>query len=207
MNCAELESLLCDYVDGTLKPAERERVERHLAQCAACSGLVRDASAAVSFLAQTPEVEPPKELVTRLMFQAASAAKHAGGLRSGRLAWWEPVLQPRFAMGMAMTILSFAMLGRFVNIPIRQLQPRDLNPVEIWAALDDRVHRAWERGVKYYESVRLFVEIKSQLRELAAQDEDSPAPPAGALETSGNSPLAPAGGTGAPKDTSGRKQP
>lgn len=207
MNCAELESLLCDYVDGTLKPAERERVEQHLAECAACGDLVRDASAAVAFLERVAEVEPPKELMTRLMFEAAPAAKQAGGLRSRRFGWWEPVLQPRFAMGMAMTILSFAMLGRFVNIPIRQLQPRDFNPVEIWAALDDKVHRAWERGVKYYESVRLFVEIKSQLRELAAREDDSLAPPAGALDTPGSTPLAPLEKTGTPNETPGRQQP
>ena len=72
-------------------------------------------------------------------------------------------------MGMAMTILSFSLLGRFV--PIRQLQPKDLNPVEIWASLDDKVHRTWERGLKYYESMRLFVELKSRFQELTAQDE------------------------------------
>ncbi|WP_395621662.1 hypothetical protein, partial [Dokdonella sp.] len=31
----------------------------------------------------------------------------------------EPVLQPKFAMGMAMTILSFSMLGRFAGIEPR----------------------------------------------------------------------------------------
>jgi anti-sigma factor RsiW len=32
MNCAELEVLICDYVDGALAPAERALVERHLAE-------------------------------------------------------------------------------------------------------------------------------------------------------------------------------
>ncbi len=172
MNCAELEVLLCDYVDGALNPAQRAVVEEHLARCAACAELVRDARAAVAFIERVADVEPPKELMTRLVFAAAPAARQSRRFRFRHLRWLEPVLQPRVAMGMAMTILSFSMLGRFVNIPVRQLQPSDLNPVQIWAAVDDKVHRAWERGVKYYESIRLFVEIKSRFRELSARDEE-----------------------------------
>ena len=44
-----------------------------------------------------------------------------------------PVLQPRFAMGMAMTILSFSILSRFV--PMQQLKAADLRPSEVWASL------------------------------------------------------------------------
>ncbi len=35
MTCAELEILLCDYVDGTLRAEERSALEGHLAQDAA----------------------------------------------------------------------------------------------------------------------------------------------------------------------------
>jgi hypothetical protein len=78
----------------------------------------------------------------------------------------EPVLQPRFAMGMAMTILSFSMLGRFVGINVRQLQASDLEPAKVWAAVDDRMNRGWTRAVKFYESLRLVYEVRSRLREL-----------------------------------------
>jgi anti-sigma factor RsiW len=37
MNCFELETLLCDYVDGTLAPGQRAEAERHLAQCPGCA--------------------------------------------------------------------------------------------------------------------------------------------------------------------------
>jgi hypothetical protein len=170
MSCADIDILLCDYVDGTLDTAQKAVVEEHLAQCAACAELAGDAGAAVKFMDRCAEVEPPKELLTRLVFAAAPAAKQSRGIRVRFARFLEPILQPRFAMGMAMTILSFSLLGRFV--PIRQLQPKDLNPVEIWASLDDKVHRTWERGVKYYESMRLFVELKSRFQELTAQDED-----------------------------------
>ena len=46
-------------------------------------------------------------------------------------------------MGMAMTVLSFAMLGRFTHV--RQLTPSDLDPVKVWTAAEDRVVR-WYSG-------------------------------------------------------------
>jgi len=42
MNCAEMEILICDYVDGTLGPEQRSQVERHLAECPSCAELERD---------------------------------------------------------------------------------------------------------------------------------------------------------------------
>ncbi len=33
MTCAELEILLCDYVDGTLRAEERTALEDHLSGC------------------------------------------------------------------------------------------------------------------------------------------------------------------------------
>ena len=74
-------------------------------------------------------------------------------------------------MGMAMTILSFSMLGRFSGIEVRDLKPSDLQPAKVWAAVDDRAHRAWGRAVKYYENLRLVYEVQSRLQEWSEQDE------------------------------------
>lgn len=176
MNCADLEALMCDYVDGTLRPAEKAVVERHLSECVACAALARDAAAAVTFVERAADVEPPPELVTRILFQIPThqqtRSQPLAGLGKllGRLA--HPILRPRFAMGMAMTILSFSMLGRFAGISPRQLTPADLHPVKVWQALDDRVHRAWERARKFYASLRVVYEVQSQLREWTQQEEE-----------------------------------
>ena len=45
MNCAETEILSCEYVDGTLAPAQRAEVEHHLGECPNCAELARDAAA------------------------------------------------------------------------------------------------------------------------------------------------------------------
>ncbi len=179
MNCAELELLLCDYLDGTLPEEPRRQLEQHLSACAVCAETARDAAAAVAYLRQVPAVEPPPQLVTRILFELEGRRERLPprrGLKAwlGRLA--EPVLQPRFAMGMAMTILSLSMLGRFAGISVRQIQPADLSPARLWQAVDDKVHRAWARAVKFYESMRLVYEVRSRLRELTAPEEEAALP-------------------------------
>ena len=173
MTCADLEILLCDYVDGTLDDEAKAAVEKHLADCASCAEIAADAAAAVAFIERIPAVEPPDELVTRLLFQVPR--KHSeskrGGIRSLLTRWMEPILQPRFAMGMAMTILSFSLLGKFSGIPDRPLTPDDLRPSKIWQAFDQRIDDTWDKIIKYYENLRLVYEIESRLSEWTEEEQ------------------------------------
>ena len=142
MNCAELEELICDYADGTLTAARKAEVERHLEACPACAELARDSAAAVAFMERAADVEPPPELITRILFDAPWARKAPAKDRGWLAKLCAPLVQPRFVMGMAMTILSFSILSRFV--PMQQLKAADLRPSEVWASLDDRAQRAGE---------------------------------------------------------------
>src|SRR5947209_9959470 len=145
MNCAELELLICEYVDGALAPARKAEVESHLAQCPGCAELARDSAAAVEFMGRAAAVEPPPQLITRILFDAPwrhSQGKPAG-LRRRLRAFLAPVLHPKFVMGFAMTILSLSLLKPFVPQGLRQLKPSDLSPSAVWTSLDDRAHRAW----------------------------------------------------------------
>jgi len=176
VNCADVEILLADYVDGTLRGDVLSTVEAHLAGCAACSELARDSAAAVAFMDRAAVVEAPPELVTRVLFEITAGPSRAvvkpswGRRILGR--WLEPVLQPRFAMGMAMTVLSFAMIGRFTQV--RQLTPADLDPVKVWTAAEDRVVRWYNRGVKYYDSLKVVYEIQTRLKEWAEEQPGTP---------------------------------
>jgi hypothetical protein len=217
MKCADLEILFCDYLDGTLAADQRAELERHLAQCAGCAEMARDIQAAMGFMERVPAVEPPPELLTRILFELPLAhqarARKSGGI--GRLlrGWIQPMLQPRFAMGFAMTILSFSLLGRFAGISPRQLTLDDLRPARIWQRADEGVYRTWQRAVKYYENLRLVYEIQTQLREwtqkeqelrgrAGATEESQPErrPEAARPPAAGTSPAAnPATGNGNPK--------
>ena len=190
MNCADIEILLADYQDGTLAADQKSAIESHLSTCKACEELARDVAGAVAFMERASEVTAPPELVTRILFEISSGPSHVAvkpswfrrifGNRIG--GFMEPVLQPRYAMGMAFTLLSFAMLGRFAGIEVRHLSLSDLDPVKIWTTAEDRVTRTWQRGVKYYESLRLVYEIESRVKEWrddgsdAANNKPSPAP-------------------------------
>jgi len=172
MTCAEFEIILCDYLDGALDSARKQTVETHIQECQACAEFARDAGAAVAFMERAEEVVPPPELMTRIAFtipasRVASSERKAGFFER----WLRPVLQPRFAMGMAMTILSFSMIGRFAGIEVRQLNPSDLNPVKVWSVADDKLHRVWQRGVKYYDSLRVVYEVQSRLKEWTDQED------------------------------------
>jgi anti-sigma factor RsiW len=183
MNCADVEILLAEYVDGTVRGEEKSALELHLAGCPECAELAQDAAAAVGFMERSAVVDAPPELVTRILFEISDGPSRSevkpGWIRRIFGSWLQPVLQPRFTMGLAMTILSFAMLGRLSGIEVRQLKPSDLDPVKVWAAAEDRVHRTWERTMKYYENLRVVFEIQTKLREWTDQA-DAPAQPADA---------------------------
>ena len=172
MNCAEIEILICDYVDGTLAAAQKAQVEQHLSVCPACAALARDSAAAMSFMQSAADVEPPPELITKLLFDAPWAKeKQKSQSREWFRALLSPILHPKFAMGMAMTILSLSMLARFVA-PARQLRPADLRPSEIWSGVEGRAVRTWARTMKFYENLKIVYQIQTTLKEWQQQTEE-----------------------------------
>lgn len=185
MNCAELEILLCDYAEGSLRSEQKFAVEEHLAGCSACALMVQDARDALSLIERAAVIDAPPELMTRIVHNLAADRDLARRMAPSAIRrWWarliEPVLQPRVSMGMAMTVLSFAMLWRFAKIDPRPLRPSDLDPAKVLMSLEDRAMRTWARGVKYYENLRLVYEIQTQLKEWSDQagaDTSAPARP------------------------------
>jgi len=178
MNCTDFEILLADYMDGTLAPAERAAVEAHAASCSSCAELLSDVRGALALIERAPDLVPPSELITRIAFQAPIGRTREPFERQGLLSrlttrWLQPILQPRLAMGMAMTILSFAMLERCTGVRIQHIQPADLNPVRMWGGVEDKAMRAKDRAVKYYENLRWVYEIETSLRAFEEQQDAS----------------------------------
>jgi putative zinc finger protein len=176
MNCAEFENLLADYIDGSLADTQRWAIEEHATSCAACREFMSDVTGALAFLKRADQVVPPPELVTRIAYQAPIGRTREPFETQGiwskvSAAWLQPFLRPRFAMGMAMTILSFAMLQRCTGVQVQHIQPADLSPVRIWDGIEDKVIRVKDRAVKYYENIRLVYEIQTRLKDLQEQQE------------------------------------
>ena len=176
MTCGDLEILLSDYLEGTLDGDQAARLEAHLESCPGCAELARDARLAMVFIGRAADVEPPPELLTRILDETGSGRHGALGRDRGLRSWLgkalAPVLQPRLVMGMALTILSFSMMARWAGISPRQLRASDMDPKKIWASLDDRAMRAWARSVKFYEDIKFVYEIQSRLRDWTEQQEE-----------------------------------
>jgi hypothetical protein len=174
MTCADLEILLCDYLDGKVASEERARVQQHLAGCSNCAALARDAAAAVEFMGRAEEIEPPPELMTRILFNLPPAHHARQRKRFADLVrgWVQPMLQPKLAMGFAMTIVSLSLLGGWAHINPRQLTLDDLRPARVWQSVDDRIYRTWQRTVKFYENLRLVYEVQTQIKEWKQREQE-----------------------------------
>ena len=134
MKCVDIEALLCDYVDGALGQPERAEVDTHIASCDACAELLADSQSAVRFMSGVAPLEAPPELVTRILYRTHGAKPQHQEVERPR-GWFsrlfQPILQPRFAMGMAMTILSFSMIGKMAGIPQRRRAAAFSSPSQI----------------------------------------------------------------------------
>ena len=174
MQCSDFEIRLCDYLDGTLDRAARQEVESHAAECPHCGELLAGSRSFAAFLERVPGVDAPPELVTAILYKTQGGNSLSERAARGWRRWLRPLWQPRFVMGMAMTILSVSMLSRVAGVKVRQLEAADLNPVSIWRGIDNQAHRLYDRGVKFYTNVRFIYEIMSQLR-TSDQEEEQPA--------------------------------
>jgi hypothetical protein len=165
MNCADVEILICDYVDGTLAPAAKADVDRHLAECPTCAELARDSAESVRFIERTADVEPPQELISRILFDPPWHRQ-----RSSRFSTrFHALLQPRYAMGMALTVLSIAM----IMPKMRNFQPSDLSPAAVWAGIEGRADRLWARTQKYYDNLKFVYQIRATLRDWQQRVQES----------------------------------
>jgi len=182
MNCADVEILLCDYLDGTLASDRRAEFESHLGSCGPCAEFAKDAGAGLAYLEHIPDAIPPQELVTRILHQAPAGGlvqvvagwRESGGFRKWLHDRLEPVLQPRYAMSAMMTILSLSLLTR-CGVPVRDIKAEDLNPHRVWVSLETKVERIYDRSVKAYESMRLVYEVRQQLHEWRDQEQEQEA--------------------------------
>ena len=172
MNCADVEILLCDYLDGTLASAQRVELESHLGTCTLCAEFAADAGAGLAVLEHLPDAHPPQELVTRILHQAPAG----GRLKANWLKrFFEPILQPRYGFGAMMTILSLSMMTRCAGVPVRTLKAEDLNPERVWVNLETKVERIYDRSIKAYQNMRLVYEVRQELRQWREQQDEQDA--------------------------------
>lgn len=112
MTCEQHLEALGEYVDGTLPPGDRRRLEEHLATCEACRRTARDLAQIRKAAAELPAVKPPDRIWVRISNDLA--AERSGSLAaapSGLAAW-----SAAFAAGLRRLATPVPLLGAAVVI-------------------------------------------------------------------------------------------
>jgi hypothetical protein len=180
MQCSEFEALLFDALDSQLTGAKQERFRAHARVCAKCGPMFAEAEAGQHWLKSLAEVEPPANLVNDILaatsgipsyrLQEIEARPHQPSLGERIREWadslltpvWSTVRQPRFAMSFGMAFFSLS-----VALSVAGVKPTDIKQADLSrSGLRRTYYTTQARVVKYYENIRLVVEIESKVQEI-----------------------------------------
>jgi hypothetical protein len=184
MQCSEFDALLSQAIDGTLSGERLNTFEAHGRECKLCGPMLLEAEAGRNWLKSLGEVEPPAELVTRILLRTSGVAPGHGGARvtwGERIGRWmdavmSPVVavarQPRFAMSFGMAFFTLSVTLSIAGVRLSDIRHLDLRP----SAVRRTYYETQGRVVKYYENIRFVYEIESRVRQLkqAAPAEERP---------------------------------
>ena len=180
MQCSEFEALLFDALDNQLTGAKQERFRAHARVCAKCGPMFAEAEAGQHWLKSLAEVEPPADLVNDILaatsgipsyrLQEVAASAPQPSLSERLREWadslltpvWSTVRQPRFAMSFGMAFFSLS-----VALSVAGVKPTDIKQADLSrSGLRRTYYTTQARVVKYYENIRLVVEIESKVQEI-----------------------------------------
>jgi hypothetical protein len=179
MTHLELENLASDYLEGLLEPPVRAGVVEHLAGCPGCPELLEDVRHALDLCRKSEFKEPAPWLVSKILLATVGQRKPTWRERLSE--YLRPILQPRVAYPVAMTVFTFSIIVNAAGLNLRTLRFEDLNP-RTWVDRADRQkHLLAARVEKFCYDLRVVVEIESRIRELGGQPqvrEEEPSKPA-----------------------------
>lgn len=111
--CVEWWTALSAYVDDSLPPDERERVERHLQECDACRKALIDLQALRQSVSLLPRYEPPPMLKARILSATVDQPTWSERLAMGWRRWvWRVSLAGTAA---ALALFAWQFLPRQVS--------------------------------------------------------------------------------------------
>jgi len=180
MTHLEIENLASDYLEGLLEPSLRTTVEAHLSGCAACRELMGDVRHVLELCRAAEIAEPRPWLISKIML--ATVGERKPNWRERLAAYLRPVLQPRVAYPIAMTVFTFSIIVNAAGLNLKSLRYEDLNP-RTWVERANRQgHLMAARAEKFYYDLRVVYEIESRFRRLGGQpqiqEEEAPKPAA-----------------------------
>lgn len=165
MNCARFETLLTDYMDGTLDVRVLEAMEEHQAGCPSCSRLIADVRQLRDDLEHLPELPVREELIRTILERTSGIPEKKSFWRDLVLPNLQPFLSQRYAFA---TLMMFVFISFAVNVmgpgfsvssysrfsPTRLVERADL--------VSEQVYQKWSEfndlKMRISEEIRLFKE-------------------------------------------------
>jgi len=132
MNCSKAQSLLSEYIDDRLSARDTWEVDRHLAECHACTRLLNELRRAVQAMAAAPryEVSPDfmERLQTRLVGLKPETPRRAWF--SGLRLLFRPRALPVWATAAAACALMIVFLASHRTTPPDEIPTVETNVVQ-----------------------------------------------------------------------------
>jgi hypothetical protein len=186
MRARDLDALLCDYLDGALGAEERRAFEDLVAERPELAEALADADFARAAIAQAAPAEPPPQLIAEIVHRTIGVG--VGGAAPEQFAveggFWgflgaalHPFRQPRFVMGMAMTVLSFSIFtfqAREAFEAWRSPAPAPSPVAALAATFADDAVQVWRRGQELAGAVAEFYRMQTAGSEAPPAASDEP---------------------------------
>jgi anti-sigma factor RsiW len=162
--CEQIEARLSDYLDGALGGTERAAFEAHVGECERCAPLVAHVSQLLSGMHSMEQLEAPPRLVYSILDKTLGPRETATGW-AAVLGWVRGMASMRFAYGALSVAGTFVILLSAVGFSWRKPKLTALQPATIYRKADVQAHRAYAKGIKFVNDLRVVSEIQSRLRQ------------------------------------------
>ena len=166
MNHSRTRARLSEYLDRTLAPEQRSRVDAHLVECVACSAELRELERTVNLLHRLPDPEPPPHLAQAVMARLAAGEGQPEAFEQRLRRLFDPAFAVPVAAALGVLLL-FALVDVEIGMPTgdppsdRSIagvsgSGNDPEPQRVAARQrDSRVHYYTRRGVSAEVAQRL----------------------------------------------------
>lgn len=196
ISCADFDARLTDALDGVLSGQELEEFRAHVEACMDCGPMYQQVSRGMEMLRSLEEVEPPANLVHNILAKTSQREQRVVATVPGQPVSWgrriadfispslapafanvsfRGMMQPRFAMTLAMTFFSVSLILNAAGVRVKDIQHMDLRPNAIATSASLTYHETTAKVVKYYENIRFLNEWESRLKAVSnsSSEEDN----------------------------------
>lgn len=163
MNCATVEELASDYLEGTLSAEKHNAVGGHLQTCSGCAILLAGITEVISAGRAFPVYEPPSWLATRIVANTPRIARESWLDTVGAL--WKWIVEPRTAMALFTAVLVLGWMGSIAGVsPDWATAVR--NPSSIYYDAHSMFDRAYDEAIRKYYRSPLVTEIQTRIEQI-----------------------------------------